>query len=67
MKVYICTDHDGHSPVGVASVIVAMNEGQADVLLASELIKCGLDPVKFTLQELDTATPAVHVLQDGEY
>ncbi len=67
MKIYTCVDHDGHNPVGVASVIIAMSEGQARVLLAHELIERGLDPVKFTLQELDITVPGAHILHDGEY
>ena len=67
MKVYICTDHDGHSPIGVASVIVAADEAAARDLLASELFGRDLEPSKFTLQELDTTTPGAHILRDGEY
>ena len=68
MKVYTCTDHDGHWPVGVSSVIVATHEAQAAELLKAELKAHGLDPNKpFTLRQIQTEKPQAFVLQDGEY
>jgi hypothetical protein len=68
MKIYTCTDHEGHWPVGVCSVIVANSEEEAAKLLAIELHKHGLHKNKpFTLQELDTTSPRAFVLRDGDY
>jgi hypothetical protein len=68
MRVWTCRDHDGHWPVGTASVIVAESEEQAQDLLKAELRAQELNPEEpFTLQELNTATPCVRVLRDGEY
>lgn len=66
MKVFTCTDHEGHW-VDVASVVVAENEQQAFVLLKDELERQGLADDSFTLKELDVNTPKAIVLCDGEY
>jgi hypothetical protein len=68
MKVFICIDHDGHWPVGVASVVAAQDEEQARELLAAELRTFGLKPERgFTLQALDLSAPRARVLNDGDY
>ena len=67
MKIFTCTDHDGHW-VGVASVVVAPSEEIARRLLSVELRSLGLNGNKpFTLRVLDTAEPKAVVLQDGDY
>lgn len=70
MKVYTCTDHVYHWPVGVASVVVADNRHQAKELLIKALkeqggLEQGTEP--FTLQELDISTPNALVLLTGQY
>lgn len=67
MRVWTCNDHDGHWPVGTASVVVAPDEGTARSLLAAELATRGLDADRFTLVELETDGLAVRVLRDGDY
>lgn len=67
-KVFICTDHDGHWPVGVASIIVAPNEATARNALRNKLNELGLKGDEpFTLQELDTSKAQVAILRDGNY
>jgi hypothetical protein len=67
MKVFTCTDHDGHFLSGI-SVIVAETELKAVNSLKKELEKAGLDPdKKFTLQELDITTRQVDMLFNGDY
>jgi hypothetical protein len=69
-KVYICTDHDGHYPVGVASVVVAWNETHARQLLDESLIQNGLKPYAdhpYTLTALDLHTSYAGVLRNGDY
>ncbi len=68
MKVWTCTDHDGHWPVGVASVVVADTEDQARELLKAEIKEHGLDHHKpFTLRRINTSRPKAFVLQNGDY
>lgn len=68
MNVYVCTDHDGHYPVGVCSVVVASDEVEAAGLLRLQLNEHGLDYNKpFTLRLLNTAEPRAFVLLDGDY
>jgi hypothetical protein len=67
MKVWTCTDHDGHW-VGVASVVVAPSEETAKQLLSIELRSHGLSGNKpFTLREINITEPRAFVLQDGDY
>lgn len=67
-RVFVCTDHAGHYPVGVASVIIADSEVQARGLLEEELRTRGLNPDEpFTLQEVTSTDPRVVVLNDGNY
>ncbi len=68
MDVFVSTDHDGHYPVGVASVVVAEDEERARLLLNEELKAHGLSPaVKYTLRRLNTGAERAFVLLDGDY
>jgi hypothetical protein len=68
MKVFFCTDHDGHWPVGVASIVVAPNRETAASALSTRLNAIGLDGNKpFTLTELDTTKAQIVILRDGDY
>ena len=68
MNVYVCTDHDCHYPVGVATVVVAESLDAAADLLQEALKADGLDPAQpFTLERLDMSTPAVRILCNGDY
>lgn len=70
LKIYTVTDHDGFYPVGVASVIVAVNKGHAARLLDKALIERGLAPKKkhdYTLSEVPTDEPVAIILDDGNY
>lgn len=68
MNVYVCTDHDYHYPVGVASVVVANSEHEARGLLKSLLHERGLDANKpFTLCEISLEQPTAMILCDGNY
>lgn len=66
MKVFVCTDHNHHNPVGVASVIVAADDAAARQLLEQELEARGLGGGVFSLQEI-AMEPAAHILCDAEY
>lgn len=66
-KVYVCTDHDSHWPVGVASVVIADSEEEARKLLDEQLLEHGLlsyENSKYSLKEI---TSGAHVLCDGNY
>lgn len=70
MKVYICINHDGHYPVGVASVVVADNLTEAKALLDAALKEQGLKPYAesaYTLVRLDTDRPQAIILANGDY
>ena len=70
LRVYTCTDHDGHWPVGVASVIVARDKRHARRLLNKALAKDGLagfGELSYTLQALDLGTAAATILNNGNY
>lgn len=66
LRVYAST-HAGYWPVGAASVVVATSEDEARELLTAELVARKIEPVVFTLVELNTAERAVSVLLDGNY
>lgn len=69
MRVFTCTDHDNHW-VGVASVIIAVDETEARRVLDAELATHGLKPfaiVPYELREISTESPQAFVLQDGDY
>ena len=68
MNLYVCTDHDGHYPVGVCSIVVAASEAEARDLLVPELRSHGLDPNKpFSLRLINMEKPRAFVLLDGDY
>lgn len=68
MNVYTCTDHEGHQPVGVSSVVVAATEKQARALLIAELEAHGLKTkIPFTLRRINTDEARAFVLGDGDY
>lgn len=68
MKVFTCDDHEGHWPVGTASVVVADNEDEAREMLTEKLNGIGIeDDGDFTLNELVVSEKRVLVLCDGEY
>lgn len=70
MKIFTCTDHDSHYPVGVASVIVAKDRREAKRLLDAELVAEGLKPwkeEKYTLEELPLHYKHAVILNNGEY
>jgi hypothetical protein len=65
--VFTCTDHAGHWPVGVASVVIADSEAEAHRLLDAELTRRGLKPGHYTLKHLSLIEPRAVVLCDGDY
>lgn len=68
LQVFVCTDHDGHWPVGVCSIVVAFTEENAREMLQTELKTHGLDPRKpFSLRRLNITNPKAFVLLDGDY
>ncbi|KKN09766.1 hypothetical protein LCGC14_1043250 [marine sediment metagenome] len=70
MKLFTCTDHDCHYPVGVASIIVAPNEFHARLHLDCRLIEQGLKPYdeyKYSLVEIEIERPHAIILQNGDY
>ena len=69
MKVYTCTNFEGHYPVGSAAVIVAPNRVVAKLLLSTELKRNKLPGcVKVDdIIELDITEASVNILNDGDY
>lgn len=75
MKLFTCTDHNHHYPVGVASVVVARDEDEARILLNLELLSEGLIPdiycsdksKRYTLKEVPLDRPSAQVLCNGNY
>jgi hypothetical protein len=68
MKVFVCTDHAGHYPVGVCSVVIANDEQEARELLTAELKSHGLSTEEpFTLRWINSEAPRAFVLLDGDY
>jgi hypothetical protein len=67
LKVFTCTDHKGHWPVGVASVVIAANETEARRLLDIALLEEGLDVDEYSLREIPANEPRAVVLNNGEY
>lgn len=68
LRIWTCTDHEGHWTVGSASVVVAETEDQARVLLVHALRGHGIVTTldKFTLTEIEMYPHAI-VLNDGSY
>lgn len=70
MPVFVCTDHDYHYPVGVASVIVANDEAKARELLDEALRGRGLfghDRKPYTLRPINLLSAGALILNDGNY
>ena len=67
LKLFVCTDHAGRQPVGVASVVLAHTEYEARELLAAKLKEHGLPEKPFTLRKLNNTAPKAFVLHDGDY
>lgn len=68
MNVYICQDHEGHWPVGVASVVVAEDEKAARQLLVDRLADHGIKQTEpFRLWPINLTEPGAFVLCDGDY
>lgn len=70
LRLWICTDHDHHYPVGCASVVVAETEEAARQLLDRALLAAGLKPspiYPYTLQEVPLGEPQAVILCDGNY
>lgn len=67
-RLFYSTDHAGHWPVGVASVVLAPDEEAARALLTQALRARGLPAEAFNLNELALAgEPRAFVLLDGNY
>lgn len=69
MRVWTCNDFKGMWPVGSAAVVVAKDEEQARRILDWDLRQRGLDGLRDSdrIIEIDTDTPDVRVLNDGDY
>lgn len=70
MRLFTCTDHDTHWPVGGASVILAESEAAARVILDQELLSQGLKPSSekpYELVERSMHAQFAYVLNDGNY
>lgn len=68
MRVFVCSDFEGHYPVGSAAVVVAQNKTHAENMLNEELVRCGLSALgQKTLQEVSMKTERAIILCDGNY
>jgi hypothetical protein len=69
LRLWTCTDHDTHWPVGGASIVVAENENMARSLLIEALAARGIKQPEgdFTLTEVPLQEPKAVVLNDGDY
>lgn len=70
MKIFTCTNHDTHWPIGGASIIIAKDRKQGKKLLDKELESQGLKPFKqepYTLVEISSNKARAIILCDGEY
>ena len=64
---YVCTDFEGHYPVGVAAVIIAKDHKQARKLLDEELKARDLPAGKGKISLQDMSEPYAAILCDGNY
>jgi len=67
MRLWVCTDHSCHWPVGCASIVLADEEDEARRLLDAALIEHDLVPNKYTLTEVPLNQARAVVLNDGNY
>lgn len=70
LKVYTCTNFEGHYPVGVAAIIVANGEEQARLLLMAAMKMEGLEqenPLNLAFEEIDTNKFGATILMNGDY
>lgn len=67
MKLYTCTDHEGHYPVGTASIVIADDICEAKQLLLRELSKIGIDEPDLSLEEVTLNKKQAIILNDGDY
>lgn len=68
MRIWYSNDHEGHYPVGVASVVVAEDEDEARDLLILKLREHGLEQKRpFRLTEIKTDQARAIVINDGDY
>lgn len=67
MRLWVCTDHDCHYPVGCASIVLAENEVAARWLLDAALVEHGLKATEYTLTEIPLDQARAVVLNDGDY
>jgi hypothetical protein len=68
LKVFYCTDFEGHYPIGTAAVMVAENKEQAKLLLENSL-KDDLPQVIEVndIHEMDLNNQGCNVLHYGNY
>ena len=67
LRLFTCTDHKGHYPVGVASIVLAETEPEAYQMLRDALNDAGLDgDAEFTLTEVYFDKQVI-ILHDGNY
>ena len=70
MKLYTCTDHNCHYPVGVASIVLARDKRHAKRLLDKALIADGLKPYiqsDYTLTLINQEIAQAIILDNGDY
>lgn len=70
LRLFYCTNHDGHWPVGVASIVLAETVEEAQRLLDEALVRRGLKPsaqLPYLLAELPMRKPHALILRDGDY
>lgn len=72
MRLFTCTDHKGHWPVGTASIVLASNEAEARSLLDRKLYENNLilngETTHYTLNEVSLEDgPKAIILNDGDY
>lgn len=70
MKIYTCTDFQGHYPVGTAAVVVASSREEAKEKLEKALFDHfgAIQEIKVDdLVRIPASKAAAHILLDGNY
>lgn len=69
LKLFTCTEFEGHYPVGVAAVVLAVDETQAAAMLEEVLCITGLPQaiLPTQLEEVSLLKPSVQILCNGDY